>query len=134
MTTTRTTPASVAAAMRAMAPAARPPAPAFDRTVWEGGILSSRLHRHARLVALALAHLADASGELPKGGQQHAGQLAVICNMDPKSVRISLTQLERQHFLQRPPVHGWTGDDVRPVTLTMPARRRTEPPSPGEPR
>jgi hypothetical protein len=124
---TRVTPADVAAAMRATAPAApRPPVPAapataavpFDRVRWEQAVMSSGLHSPVRLVGLALAHYA-LGGHLPAGGIQTSPRLAERTALSPQTVRSALRDLERAGLIVRP--RAWPERIARPVTLTLPA-------------
>jgi hypothetical protein len=108
---------------------------AYDRATWERAVMASGMHTSARLIALILAHHADAQGQIAAGGPQDARLLAQESGIEAKYVRVSLTRLERIHFISRPSIHTWEDKDaVRPVSLTMPHRFRQEPPSTGEPR
>lgn len=112
-------------------PAALAPPRTYDRARWESAVLGSDLHRNSRAIAFVLAHLADADGNLPAGGVQHAGRLAHLARITAKQARMSLTQLEARHFITRPDIHTWVpqGDVVRPISLSMPgpaARRPAE--------
>ncbi|TQE35454.1 hypothetical protein [Streptomyces ipomoeae] len=136
MTTTRPTPLTAAAAMRAMAPAAdstdTPPV-AFDRARWEQAVMSSGLHPFARLTGLTLAHYAP-GGMLGEAGIQNPGGLTGRTGMPQQRVRQCLRDLERAGLISRPPMECWQRRDVpRPITLTLPAATtRTEPPHSGE--
>jgi hypothetical protein len=125
------TPADLA--HRHAAPATPAPAPPYDRTLWERAVFVSDLHLPTRLVAMWLAHHADASGHIPAGGPQDAGNLSRESSVAPKATRLALTKLERDGFIARPDIHTWTHRYVRPITLTLPtASARTEPPHTGE--
>lgn len=108
------------------------PAP-YDRARWEQAVLDDGdLHPHAKLLALVLAHHADASGHLPTGGPQHTARLARETGVSPKGTRLSLTGLELEGYLRRPDIHSWKGREVRPISLALPtAAVRQEPPHPG---
>ncbi|MDX3033023.1 hypothetical protein [Streptomyces scabiei] len=104
----------------------------YDRAAWERAVMASGMHTSARLIALILAHHAGDRGVIPAGGPQDARLLAKDSGIEGKFVRISLTRLERSHFLTRPPIETWDETKgVRPVVLTIPARRE-RPPHPGE--
>ncbi|MBZ6259730.1 hypothetical protein KVH22_29885 [Streptomyces olivaceus] len=106
-------------------PAALAPPEGYDRGRWETAVLGSGLHRNSRVVALVLAHYADADGRLPAGGIQHTGRLVHLAKITPKQARLSITQLETQGFISRPDMATWEAKDVvRPVALVMPARGR----------
>ncbi|MCZ0996377.1 hypothetical protein O1L44_29985 [Streptomyces noursei] len=125
---------TAADAMRAMAPA-RPTRPAYDRATWERAVMASGMHTSARLIALILAHHADDQGVIAAGGRQDAHLIAQDSGIEAKYARISLTRLERTHFLRRPPIETWDEKNgVRPITLTVPSKFRAQPPSKGEPR
>lgn len=113
-------------------PATAPGRPGFDRTAWETALLTGDRTRDQRQTGLVLAHLADAFGELPAGGPQEAGRLAGLARVAPKHVRMALNSLENAGLISRPSIHEWPQQSVvRPVTLTVPALRRTEPPHTG---
>lgn len=125
---------TAADAMRAMAPA-RQARPAYDRATWERAVMASGMHTSARLIALILAHHADDQGVIAAGGRQDANLIAQDSGIEAKYARISLTRLERTHFLWRPPIETWDEKNgVRPITLTVPNRFRAQPPGKGEPR
>lgn len=111
---------------------APPPRPAFDRFRWEEDVLASGLHPNARLVALTLAHCADAAGYLSADGPQNAHRLAERARLTAKQARVSLHQLEMAGFIRRPDIHTWEPKSiVRPVTLVRPATAtRSEPAHP----
>ncbi|MFF8034889.1 hypothetical protein [Streptomyces sp. NPDC016626] len=108
--------------------------PAFDRFRWEEAVFTSELHFNARIVALVLAHCADAAGHLPPDGPQRAQRIAQRARITPRQARISLHLLEMAGLISRPDIHTWTHQDVvRPVTLTMPRQAtHTQPTPPGE--
>jgi hypothetical protein len=105
---------------------------AFDRFRWEEDVLSGELPFNARLVALVLAHCADAAGYLPADGPQNAHRVAERARLSAKQARVSLHQLEMAGYIRRPDIHTWQPRQiVRPVTLTRPApATRTEPAHP----
>ncbi|MEV8245011.1 hypothetical protein AB0R01_14715 [Streptomyces rochei] len=124
-TTTRPVPSplTVAAAMRAT------PTPAprqFNRDAWLAAIMTSDLHPNARHIGHALAAHADAHGDLPAGGIQHAHTLATLTGLTPRSARVSINVLEKERYIQRPDIHTWEGAGVRPVTLVIPVRSRPD--------
>ncbi|MDX2566059.1 hypothetical protein PV413_23820 [Streptomyces scabiei] len=125
-----------AAAMNAMASAAPgPERPVYDRAAWERAVMASGMHTSARLIALILAHHAGDEGVIAAGGRQHARYLAEDSGIEPRYVQISLTRLERIHFITRPPIETWDETrGVRPVTLTVPRKFSQVPPSTGRPR
>lgn len=127
---------TAAAAMNAMASAGPgPERPAYDRAAWERAVMASGMHTSARLIALILAHHAGELGVIAAGGRQNARLLAEDSGIEPKFVQISLTRLERTHFISRPPIETWDeARGVRPVTLTVPHKFSPVPPSTGEPR
>lgn len=131
MTETAMAPASTRA-IPTPAALAPPPRPAFDRSRWEEDVLASDLHPNARLVALTLAHCADAAGYLPADGPQNAHRLAQRARLTAKQARISLHQLEMGGFMRRPDIHTWQPKTiVRPVTLVRPVKAtRSEPAHP----
>jgi hypothetical protein len=113
-------------------PAAVPPRPVFDRKAWERAVLDSDIRRDLRLVAFALAHHADPFGEIAPGGPQEVGRLARQTHVAGKQVRLGLNDLEQAGFIRRPNIHSWRRHNVvRPITLTFPAARSSQPPNPG---
>lgn len=132
--TTRTTPGSAAAAMRAMASATdtAPPATVYDRARWEQAVMSSGLHPFVRLTGLTIAHYAP-GGVLGAGGIQNPGGLTGRTGMAQQRVRQCLRDLEKAGLISRPLTQDWEQRGVpRPITLTMPGPARTEPPHTGE--
>ncbi|MFM9628960.1 hypothetical protein ACKI10_15215 [Streptomyces galilaeus] len=122
-------------------PAVLAPPRGYDRDRWVNAVLASNLQRNQRHLALILAHRAGASGELPAGGKlQEAGHLAGDMHLDPKRVRLVLTELETAGWIRRPDIHTWSpGYMVRPISLVFPAAAdapgadRTEPAHTGQP-
>lgn len=113
-------------------PATAPHRQRFDRRAWETALLSGDRTRDERQTGLVLAHLADPYGELAAGGPQEAGRLAGLGRVAAKHVRLALNKLEKDGLISRPSIHDWTRQSVvRPITLTVPAPRRTEPPHTG---
>ncbi|MFJ9243778.1 hypothetical protein [Streptomyces sp. NPDC101776] len=112
---------------------ARSAALPYDRRLWEQAVLASDLYVPTRLIALVLAHHADASGHIPAGGPQSAGSMARECAVEPKTAQRALVKLENDGYLTRPDIRTWTPRYIRPITLTLPtAAARTEPPHTGE--
>ncbi|MEW2636439.1 hypothetical protein AB0903_33585 [Streptomyces sp. NPDC048389] len=100
--------------------AARPPL-SYDRHGWERAIRYSQFKPDVRLVAMMLAHHADADGHIPSGHALIAGRLAKACGLRPDDrVRGALGLLEKRGYLSRP--RGERGPNIlpRPVTLTLP--------------
>ncbi|MEY2249344.1 hypothetical protein AB8A21_41620 [Streptomyces sp. BF23-18] len=114
-------------------PAALSTPVAYNRRAWERQLLAaSGVNHDMRIVGLVLAHLADEQGELPANGPHSNGQLARMCRLQEQRIREAVNSLQTKRFLTRPDLQEWTADVrqnymVRPVTLTMPLGRRTEP-------
>ncbi|MEU4165607.1 hypothetical protein AB0F46_01815 [Streptomyces sp. NPDC026665] len=115
-------------------PSPAAPAPVvYDRRAWERQLLAaSGVNHDMRIVGLVLAHLADDAGELPAAGPHSNGQLARLCRLQEQRIREAVNSLQDKRFLTRPVLQEWTKDvrqnyQVRPVTLTMPLARRSEP-------
>jgi hypothetical protein len=123
---------------QAPAPAAEPAAAPYDRHVWEQAVISSRLHVHARALALVLAHHAGEGGYIPVGDLQHPDRLAEDTGLSQRTIRISLSVLIGDGYLERPSLRAWDSRrGIRPITLTLPHARAHEEPGPphtGEPR
>ncbi|MEV6125142.1 hypothetical protein AB0M23_32320 [Streptomyces sp. NPDC052077] len=98
--------------------------PVYDRARWEAAVIGSDLHRNSRIVALLLAHYADARGELP-AGVYRAGRLGHLARITPRQARISLVQLHHHRFIRRPAgTAGHAGEHSEaPVSLTLPVPR-----------
>jgi hypothetical protein len=130
------TPGDLAIAHRPPAAASPALVPSYDRRAWESAVFASALHMPTRLIALLLAHHADASGHIPASGPQSAGRLARESGVSPKATRLALTKLELDGYIRRPDIHTWKAREVRPITLALPASAaaRTEPPHTGQPR
>lgn len=106
--------------------------PLYNREAWERALLASNLPANAKLVGLALAHLASDAGYLPAGRIQSVRRMGPLVSLAPRLVRISKNVLGGEGFIRRPHAGGWTNPDLcRPITLTLrPAR--SEPPHTGE--
>lgn len=104
-------------------PTPAPPRVSFDRWRWESAVLASSLPRFPRMVALILAHHADAVGYLPAGGfRQESKNLAAEARIDSRTIRRVLNELEGAGWIHRPDSTTWPNPtQTRPITLTLPS-------------
>ncbi|MFJ5059050.1 hypothetical protein ACIP96_06475 [Streptomyces nigra] len=96
-------------------------------------MLASTLPRFPRLVALILAHHADAAGHLPAGGfRQEVKNLSAEARIDTRTMRRVLNELEGAGWIRRPDSAAWaTQTRTRPITLTVPSAATARPPHTG---
>ncbi|MGW3417030.1 hypothetical protein [Streptomyces phaeochromogenes] len=107
--------------------------PLFSRSTWERALLASTLPSNAKLVGLALSHLAGDVGYIPPGRVHGTRRMARLVSLPPRLVSVSKGVLQGAGFFDRPPAEGWTGDDCRPITLTLPPERQEPAHTGGQP-